>query len=90
MLALPLVGSLPDQPPEAMQLVALVDDQLSIVEPPLPTVVGFALRLTVGLTTAAFTVTAKAVREADELPSLTLITMPALVPMSAADGVPLS
>jgi len=51
-LALPLVGSLPDQPPEAVQLLALVEDQLSIADPPLLTVVGLALRLTVGLTGA--------------------------------------
>ena len=48
-LALPVVGSLPDHPPEAVQLVAFVDDQLSVAEPPLLTVVGLALRLTVGL-----------------------------------------
>jgi hypothetical protein len=48
-LALPLIGSLPDHPPEALQLVALVEDQLSVeAEPPL-TVPGLALRLTVGL-----------------------------------------
>jgi hypothetical protein len=47
-LALPLVCSLPDQPPEAVQLVALVEDQLSVADPPLPTVVGLALRFTVG------------------------------------------
>ena len=51
-LALPLVGSLPDQPPEAVQLLALVEDQLSIADPPLLIVVGLALRLTVGLTGA--------------------------------------
>jgi hypothetical protein len=47
-LALPLVSSLPDQPPEAVQPLAFVEDQLSVAEPPLLTVVGFALRLTVG------------------------------------------
>ena len=47
-LALPLVSSLPDQPPLAVQLLALLEDQLSIADPPLMTVVGFALRLTVG------------------------------------------
>ena len=47
-LALPLVGSLPDHPPEAVQLVAFVEDQLSVAEPPLLTVAGLALRLTVG------------------------------------------
>ena len=46
--ALPLIGSLPDQPPEAVQLAALVEDQLSVAEPPLLTVAGLALRLTVG------------------------------------------
>ena len=51
-LELPLVGSLPDQPPEAVQLLALLEDQLSIADPPLLTVVGLALRLTVGLTGA--------------------------------------
>ena len=51
-LVLPLVGSLPDQPPEAVQLLALVEDQFSIADPPRLTVVGLALRLTVGLTGA--------------------------------------
>ena len=48
-LALPLVGSFPDQPADAVQLLALLDDQLSIADLPLLTVVGLALRLTVGL-----------------------------------------
>jgi hypothetical protein len=48
-LALPLVGSPPDHPPEAVQLVALVEDQLNVEAEPLLTVAGFALRLTVGL-----------------------------------------
>jgi len=47
-LALPLVGSLPDQPPEAVQLVAFVDDQLSAEAEPLLTVPGLALRERVG------------------------------------------
>jgi hypothetical protein len=47
-LALPLVGSVPDQPPEAVQLLALVEDQLSMDDPPLLTVEGLALRPTVG------------------------------------------
>ena len=76
MLALPPVGSLPDQPPDAVQLLAFVDDQLSIDEPPVLTVAGLALRLTVGLPTAAFTVIVKAGNVADAPPSLTLITMP--------------
>ena len=58
MLALPLVGSLPDQPPEAVQLLAFVDDQLSVELEPLLTVPGLALRLSVGFTAAeTFTVT---------------------------------
>jgi hypothetical protein len=47
-VTLPLVGSLPDQPLLAVQLLAFVEDQLSIAEPPLLTVVGLAVRLTVG------------------------------------------
>ena len=89
-LALPPVGSLPDQPPEAVQPVAFVEDQVSIADPPLLRLPGVALRLTVGATTAALTVMAKAANEADALPSLTLITMPEVVPTSAAAGVPLS
>jgi hypothetical protein len=48
-LALPLVALVPDQPPEAVQLVAFVEDQLSVEAEPLFTVPGFALRVTVGL-----------------------------------------
>jgi hypothetical protein len=44
----PLVASLPDQPPEAVQAVALVEDQLSVVLLPLVTVLGAALKVTVG------------------------------------------
>jgi hypothetical protein len=47
--ALPPVGSLPDHPPEAVQLVAFVEDQLRVEAEPLLTVPGLALRLTVGL-----------------------------------------
>ena len=89
-LALPLVGSLPDQPPEAVQLLALVEDQLSMDDPPLLTVVGFALRLTVGFAPAALTVIANVGREAFATPSVTPITIPGSVPTSAAAGVPLS
>jgi hypothetical protein len=77
-LVLPLVASLPDHPPEAVQLVAFVDDQLNVAAEPLLTVAGLADRLTVGFDTeAAFTVIAKAGSAAEALPSLTLITMPA-------------
>jgi hypothetical protein len=37
----------PDQPPEAVQAVALLDDQVSLDVPPLATVLGMALKLTV-------------------------------------------
>jgi hypothetical protein len=89
-LALPLVGSFPDHPPEAVQLLALVEDQLSVADPPLPTVAGLALRLTVGFAPAALTVIANAGREAVATPSVTLITMAGSVPTSVAAGVPLS
>jgi len=48
-LALPLVDLLPDQPPEALQLVAFVEDQLSVEAEPVVTVPGVAPRVTVGL-----------------------------------------
>jgi hypothetical protein len=51
-LALPVVGSFPDHPPEAVQLVAFVEDQASVDADPLLTVPGVAVRLTVGLTGA--------------------------------------
>jgi hypothetical protein len=44
----PLVARLPDQPPEALQLVALVEDQLRVEVPPLDTLVGLAASVTVG------------------------------------------
>jgi hypothetical protein len=44
----PLVGSLPDQPPEALQAVALVVDQVKLELPPLTTVLGLADSATVG------------------------------------------
>ena len=57
-LELPLIPLLPDQPPEALQLVAFVEDQLNVEADPLLTVPGVALRLTVGLAGAdTFTVT---------------------------------
>ena len=45
----PITGLLPDQAPEAVQEVALVDDQLKLELPPLATVLGLALRLTVAV-----------------------------------------
>ncbi len=43
-LVLPLAGSLPDQPPEAVQLLVFVADQISIAVPPLLKLAGLALR----------------------------------------------
>ena len=56
-LALPLIPLLPDQPPEAVQLLALLEDQLSMADPPLLTVAGLALRLTTGAGVETLTVT---------------------------------
>ena len=44
----PEVERAPLQPPEAVQPVALVDDQFSVAEPPLATLVGVAVSVTVG------------------------------------------
>lgn len=45
---LPLAALLPDQAPEAVQAVALVEDQVRVELAPEATVLGAALRLTVG------------------------------------------
>ena len=45
---LPETALAPDQPPEAVQEVALVDDQVSVDDPPLAIDVGFAVSATVG------------------------------------------
>ena len=52
----PLRGWLPDQAPEALQEVALVDDQVRFEALPLATVLGLALRLTVGAGVVTVTV----------------------------------
>jgi hypothetical protein len=44
----PLIALLPDQPPEAVQAVALVDDQLNVAALPLAMVLGLAVKLTDG------------------------------------------
>jgi hypothetical protein len=44
----PLVASLPDQAPEAVHEVAFVEDQASVELPPLVTVLGLAVKLTLG------------------------------------------
>ncbi len=67
----PLAALLPDQPPEAVQAVAFLDDQLNVAEPPLATVLGLALKLTVG----AGEVTV-IVADCDALPSVPVQVMP--------------
>lgn len=49
----PEVALLPLHPPDAVQAVALVDDQLSVDEPPLATVVGAAVSVTAGAVAGA-------------------------------------
>ncbi|MBS0375267.1 MAG: hypothetical protein JSR73_11855 [Proteobacteria bacterium] len=44
-----LVASAPVQPPEAVQLVALVEVHVSVDVPPLATLVGFAVKVTEGI-----------------------------------------
>jgi hypothetical protein len=44
----PLVALAPDQAPAAVQAVALVEDQLSVALAPFATVLGLALKVTVG------------------------------------------
>ena len=49
-LRVPLVASVPLQPPEAAQDVALVELQVNVEEPPLGTTVGYALNVASGIT----------------------------------------
>ena len=68
-LAEPEVARVPLQAPVAVQEVASVDDQLRLAAAPLATLVGLALRLTVGGDEAEPTVT---VAEAEALPAAPL------------------
>ena len=52
----PLTALLPDQAPEAVHDVALVDDQLNVEAPPLAMVLGLAVKLTVGAAAVTETV----------------------------------
>ncbi len=61
----PLIGSLPAQPPEAVQAVALVEDQLSVEAAPFCTVLGLAVKVTAGVGAVIETVAA-----CDALPPL--------------------
>lgn len=53
----PDVAFVPDQPPDALQLVASVDDHVRLAALPLATLVGLALRLKVGAEANTVTVT---------------------------------
>ncbi len=53
----PRTASLPDQAPEAAQEVALTADQVSVALPPVATVLGPTLNVTVGIGALADTVT---------------------------------
>jgi hypothetical protein len=53
----PLVATAPDQPPDAAQDVALVEDQVRVELPPLATLVGLALSETLGVGADTETVT---------------------------------
>ncbi len=52
----PLVAWVPDQPPEAVQEVALVELQVSVEVPPEATLVGLAVSVTVGADAVTVTV----------------------------------
>ena len=65
MLCVPLTDSVPAHAPEAVHEVALVEDQLNVEVPPLATLVGLALKDTVG---AADTVTVAACDAVPPLP----------------------
>jgi hypothetical protein len=52
----PLIASVPLHPPDAVQEVALVEDQDSVELAPFATVLGLALKLTVGAAEVTVTV----------------------------------
>ena len=54
---MPLTALVPDQAPEAVQAVAFVDDHVSLELLPLATVLGLAIRVTVGAGAVTETVT---------------------------------
>jgi hypothetical protein len=60
-LAEPPVARLPDHAPEAVQLVALVDDHVRVEDSPLATLVGFAVSVKVGAGAVVVTVTERLV-----------------------------
>ncbi len=77
-VSVPVGDSAPVQEPEAVQVVTPVEVQVSFVVEPLLTVVGLAVRVTVGAavwSTGSVTDTAKGVRSAVVVPSLVLMVM---------------
>ena len=62
----PDVVLVPDQAPEAAQVVALVDDQVKVEEPPLVIEVGEAIKLAVGVALAVTVTVALCVAEPPE------------------------
>ena len=54
---MPFTALVPDQAPEAVQAVAFVDDHVRLALLPLATVLGLAVRLTVGAGAVTETVT---------------------------------
>lgn len=92
-LQVPVIGLLPDQPPEAVQVLALLADQLSVAAAPLLIAAGLALRLTAAPLPAVvepFTWIENAGSDALICPSVVPITMLEYVPTFAAVGVPAS
>jgi len=71
----PEVALAPDQPPEAVQPVALVEDQVSVEDPPLEMEVGFAASDTVGAATGAVVVKLQLKFVASALPAASLATV---------------
>jgi hypothetical protein len=67
----PLAASVPLHPPDAVQEVALVDDQVSVDFAPLATVVGLAVNVTVGAALVTATVA-----DCDALPPLPVHVSP--------------
>lgn len=55
-VSVPAVDRVPSQAPEAVHDEAFVEVQVSVLDPPTTTLVGFAVKLTVG-TSGALTVT---------------------------------
>ena len=80
---MPLVALAPLQPPDAVHVVALVDDQVSVELDPLATVVGLALKFKVGVGVGGF-VTVTVVDACALAPPPEQISVKVLVDVSGA------